>query len=89
MRRNRIAYKIAMKALSDVTDMISPSEHIKKVEHTDPKHLIMQKDKVQHSFFDLPGDADDFEDIPEFDDVSYLVRYMIEDDGSKRKKDSF
>lgn len=87
--RNKIAYKIALKSLSDVTEVISPSKHIKKVERTDPSHLIMQKSKVQHALEDLPGDPEDFEDLSEFDDISYLVRYLVQEDGSKRKKDSF
>jgi hypothetical protein len=89
MRRNKIAHRIAMKVLSDIAEVISPSEHLKGGKQSDAEHLIMQKDKVLHHFLDRPGEADNFEDHAEFDEVSYLVRYLIEEDGTKRKKDSF
>lgn len=86
-KTKRIASKIAEKYLSEISDMIDPSDELDK-NQADPSKMIMQKDKVLHLHFDREGDSASFEKTNKFDDLNFLVRYLVEN-GKKRKKDSF
>jgi Ni,Fe-hydrogenase I large subunit len=87
--RQRIAHKIAIKYLSDVAEVIDPSTNFTESVSVKPEEIIMQKNKVLHHHFEGEGEADDFEKIPQFQDINYLVRYYVDNQGKKRKKDSF
>lgn len=83
--RTVLAYRIALRAV----EKIDPSKHLKNTDRSDPQQLIMQRDKVLHEHYDKPKDVEKFEGSPDFDEVSYLVRYLIDDSGAKKKKDSY
>lgn len=85
MKKKALAYRVALKSV----EKIDPSEHIRNNRRSDPEQLIMQRDKVLHEHYDRPKDVEKFEGSPEFDEVSYLVRYIIDAGGNKKKKDSF
>jgi len=89
MKIKRVAYKVAVKYLSEISEMIDPSDSLKKDESAKPSDLIMQKDKVLYHHLKGGGDTEDFEKTPQFDKINYLVRYYIDNEGKKRKKDSF
>jgi hypothetical protein len=86
-KTKRIASKVAEKYLNEISDMIDPSQELKRT-LADPVNMIMQKDKVLHLHLDRDGDPSDFEKTHQFDELNFLVRYLIEN-GKKRKKDSF
>lgn len=85
MKRTAMAFRIAIKA----TERLNPSDHLKKTLQSDPKELIMQRDKVLYEHYDKPKDIEKFEGSSDFDEVSYLVRYLVDESGSKKKKDSY
>lgn len=85
MTRTALAYRIALKSL----EKINPSDHLRDTPTSSPEAMIMQKSKVLHDHYDLPKDVSVFEDKPEFDSISYLVRYLVDDKGNKKKKDAF
>jgi hypothetical protein len=83
--RTALAYRVALKSV----EKIDPSEHMKKTDRSDPQHLIMQRDKVLHEHYEKPKDVEKYEGSPDFEEVSYLVRYLIDENGAKKKKDSY